>query len=166
MLKLYKLWIFQRESGLNLVDATIDEFKKSELIDGNLISGLITSVMLFSKEILREDIRLIETDNFRLIFSLDEEIITVLLMDRAGPINLAEKILERLQKRFIRKYRDQIERSFRGDVTAFTEITQQIEEITQKRGIKLIHDMTKRQTMEQTEKIIQSIHEFIQKMKK
>lgn len=161
MVKLYKLWIFQRESGLNLIDATIDELESGEIIDGNLISGLLTSFMLFSNEILGEDMRLIETSTFRLIFSVDRQLVMVLMMNKKGPIQMAEKILERLRKLFEKKFSEQIDASNRGDMSDFPEITQKIEEITQKRGVKLMHEIAKREALKHTEKLRNQLHEFI-----
>ena len=166
MPKLYKLWIIQRDSGLNLVDATFEELTQGTPVDGLLMSGLITSFLMFSNEILGEGIRLIETPNYRLVFTLSEDLVVVLMMDRAGSVHIAEKVLQRMQGHFVSKYRSQIELSYQGDVTAFQEITRQIEEITQFKGIKLMREVTKNDRACQIEKIRCSIHDLIHSMKK
>lgn len=162
---IYKLWILQRDSGLNLVDATIEDFEPNDNIDPHLISGLLTSFLVFSKEILGEGIRLIETEHFRLIFALNDDIVSVVMMDRAGPVHIAEKILHRAQKRFTKNYQSQIEKSFEGDVSAFSDITKTIEEITQKKGIRLIHEISQSDRKLKTEQMKNSINALIKSMK-
>ena len=94
MPKIYKLWVIRRDSGINLVDATFEEFKQGKFVDGLLMSGLISSFLMFSNEILGEGIRLIETPNYRLLFNLQDDLIVVLMMDSGGRVHFAEKILQ------------------------------------------------------------------------
>ncbi len=166
MPKIYKLWVIQRESGINLIDATFEEFKQGKPVDGLLMSGLITSFLMFSNEILGEGIRLIETPNYRLLFNLKNDLIAVLMMDRSGRVQIAEKILQRMQSHFVNKFRTQIELSYQGDVTAFQEITRQIEEITHFKGIKLMREISRNERAEKNQQIQKSINDLIHSMKK
>ncbi|MHA1519088.1 MAG: hypothetical protein ACTSVZ_14240 [Promethearchaeota archaeon] len=169
MPKIYKLWVIQRDSGINLVDATFEEFKHGKPVDGLLMSGLITSFLMFSNEILGEGIRLIETPNYRLLFNLKNDLIVVLMMDKGGRVQFAEKILQRMQSHFVIKFRAQIDLSYQGDVTAFQEITRQIEEITHFKGIKLLREMSRKERESKSriihQKMQKSMQDLIQTMK-
>ena len=142
---IYKILIFQRNSGLNLLDIAVEELPDSNEINGFLISGLLTSFMHFTNEVLQEDIRLVETQNFRMVFSFSEDLGFVILMDRKGPVALAEKILGQIKKRFSKQFQEEITKSFTGDVSSFDKIAQQMEEITKLKGLKLMHHVASNQ---------------------
>ncbi|MHA1674151.1 MAG: hypothetical protein ACTSYI_11050 [Promethearchaeota archaeon] len=166
MPKIYKLWILQRMSGLNLVDVTLDEFPTGNPIDGNLMSGLLTSFQMFSEEIMGEGMRLFETPNYRLIFSLSDDLVLVIMTDRAGSVKIAEKMLQRIQNGFVKRYRTQIDLAYRGDVTAFKEITKHIEEITQFKGIKMLREIARKEREHKNKMIQNSVNDLIHSMKK
>ena len=142
---IYKILIFQRNSGLNLLDVVVEELPDITETSGILISGLLTSFMHFTNEVLQEDIRLVETQNFRMVFSFSEDLGFVILMDRKGPVAIAERILGQMKKRFTKQFQDEITESFTGNVSSFDKISQQIEDITKLKGLKLMHHVATNQ---------------------
>ena len=166
MVKLYKLFILQRNSGLCIIDATLGEFPNDTDQNGLLISGLLTSFMHFTNHIIGEEIRLFETKSFRIVFSLTEELIVAIIMDRKGPVQIAEKILERLKKLFTKHYAQEIKRSFSGDISGFSDFEKKIEEVTQLKGIKLIRHMMQKGKQNYAAEIKRDMEKFIQWHKK
>ncbi|UYP46231.1 hypothetical protein NEF87_002516 [Candidatus Lokiarchaeum ossiferum] len=142
---IYKILVFQRHSGLNLLDVAVEELPDMTEISGILISGLLTSFMHFTNEVLQEDIRLVETQNFRMVFSFNEELGFVVVMDRKGPVAIAEKVLGRMKTRFSKQFQAEITESFSGNVSSFDAIAQQMEEITKLKGLKLAHHVASSQ---------------------
>ncbi len=133
----YKLWIIQRESGLCLVDATLEEVPSGTKIDGVLISGLLTSLMYLSDTLVGEEMRFFETKSYRILMHTEESLFFAILTSVKTPMRIAEHILQKMSRRFVKNSRELIEKSKSGDVTDFAQVTAQIEEITQFKGIKL-----------------------------
>lgn len=166
MVGIYKIFVFQRNSGLNLLDIAVDELPGSKELNGMLISGLLTSFMHFSKEILQEEIRLVETKNFRMVFSFNEELVFVVLMDRKGPVGFAEKILNRMMQRFTKQFQEEITASFGGNVSSFASIGEQMEEITKLKGLKLIHHVATTQNKKRVSDFKTAVQKYITKNEK
>ena len=113
-----------------------------------------------------EGMRLFETPNYRLLFSLSEDLVLVIMTDRAGSVHIAEKMLQRIQNGFVKRYRTQIDLAYRGDVTAFKEITKHIEKITQFKGIKMLREIARKEREHQNKIIQNSVNDLIHSMKK
>ena len=145
MVSVYKIWILQKDSGLCLVDATIEEFPNISDQNALLISGLLTSFMHFTTQIIGEEMRLFETETFRIIFSTTEDLMFALAMERKGSVQFAEKILKRLHLHFIEKYGTEIETSFSGDITAFPDINNELEEMLQLGKVKLVKQILQKE---------------------
>jgi hypothetical protein len=149
MVGIYNIYVIQRISGLNLVDLALDEIEGSKEINGMLISGLLTSFIHFTNEILHEGIKLLETNNYRLLFSYNEELIFVILMDRKGPVKFAEKVLNQMMKLFTKQFQEEITASLNGNVSSFLDISEQMKEATKLKGLKLIRHVTSKKNKKQ-----------------
>ena len=141
MVGIYNILVIQRISGLNLLDIAVEEMEDAKEISGMLVSGLLTSFIHFTNEVLHEDIRLMETKNFRLVFTYDEKLVFVVIMDRKGAVNVAERVLNQISKLFAKQFQEEIDTSFIGNISSFKDIAKQMEEITKLKGLKLIRQV-------------------------
>ncbi len=69
-LPIYNIWIIKKPAGVCLMDLKLQDVPNEIqiTIDGNLLSGLLTSFSQFTEEVLHESIRIFETSSFKFMF--------------------------------------------------------------------------------------------------
>lgn len=97
---------------------------------------------------MNENLRFFETDSYRIILNVEEDL-------------FSKHIMKRISKKFVEKNQELIKRSHTGDVTAFESLTQKIEEITHHKGIKLVQEIRKLRTSSNLSRYSQFIAQMI-----
>ena len=103
-------------------------FLGSDDIDDDLVSGFLTAVSNFAKEIRGGEIKALNFRNFNYIYSYDTHLdcMFVIVIDINDPEDEARDKVELLKEEFVKRYRPKLE-EWSGDVTIFENFNEFVE---------------------------------------
>ncbi len=123
---LLEVFIIQEGSSLLLLSHSFT--KKKYKIDGNLFSGLISALSMFTTELEIGDIKHFQTGELRVLITTYKNIIFVGLVDDDPHSEFIEISLKNIREEFLKEYSQEIE-NWSGKISIFEDFRKKIDEI-------------------------------------
>ncbi|MHA1521586.1 MAG: V4R domain-containing protein [Promethearchaeota archaeon] len=124
---LLEIFIIQKGTSFLLVRRT---FTKKEIqLEGNLFSGMISAISLFTTELKMGEIQFFETKENRIMIHPFEDIIAVGIVEGKKGDTFAEQTLRKIALKFWDVYSD-VFLQWNGDINLFSQFPEMIDEIT------------------------------------
>ena len=123
---LLEIFIIQEGSSLLLLRHSFT--KKKYEINGNLFSGLISALSMFTSELEIGDIKHFQTGELRVLITTYENILFVGLVDDDPHSDFIEISLKNIREEFLKKYSEIIS-NWSGKISVFNGFEKKIDEI-------------------------------------
>jgi len=120
------VYILVADSGLCVLDR---KYGKAEM-DPNLISGFLTALIQFGRELSSGNrVHVIDFGAFDICLSLRNNVIVAATIDKTDDTNAAMAILSDVNNAFVKEYRDTLE-DWDGNLEPFEKFNKTVDEIT------------------------------------
>ena len=98
-------------------------------VDDDLVSGFLTAISNFAREIKGGDIRSLNFKNFNFVYEYDEPLdcMFIIVIDIDDPADEAQEKVLMLKEEFLKRFRSSLE-NWSGDVTQFVPFNEYVEE--------------------------------------
>lgn len=123
---LLEIFIIQEGSSLLLLRHSFT--KKKYEINGNLFSGLISALSMFTSELEIGDIKHFQTGELRVLITAYNNILFVGLVDDDPHSEFIENSLKKIREEFLKEFSEEIT-NWSGKVSIFDKFTKKIDEI-------------------------------------
>jgi hypothetical protein len=167
VLPFYNVWIIKKPAGMCLLDMKLQDLPTEFqiTIDGNLLSGLLTSFSQFTEEILQEPIRIFETKSFKVMFYVEPQFYFAVLCSSKLPIAPIEALAHRLAQILPTKFPEILADDFDGNVSRFDDLKKELETLKDMPRIKQIRTLLKKGIEIRTAKKLAEIQKSIEDLK-
>ena len=155
-LPIYNIWIIKKPAGVCLMDLKLQDVPNEIqiTIDGNLLSGLLTSFSQFTEEVLHESIRIFETSSFKFMFYVEPQFYFAVLCSSKLPVNPLEALPRYIAHLLPTKFPELLAEDFDGNIPQFDELKKQLESFKDLPPIKRVHSLlTKRRELRTMQKL-------------